>query len=196
MGSTPNQTVGAEGSAPARNLVHHLLGLGHRRIGFVNYARPEYLSVNQRESGWRQALAEAGVAVDPAWVAYADISADSGWRATRELLARSTGFSALFAGNDTIAFGALHALHEAGLRVPQDIAVVGYDDIPLAAFASPPLTTVRTDPVGQGRQAVGQLLAQLRAGEAVDIAAAEPPTLIVRQSCGAREAPSQPGGSA
>ena len=95
-------------------------------------------------------------------------------------------FTALFAGNDTIAFGALRALHEAGLRVPQDVAVVGYDDIPLAAFASPPLTTVHSDPIGHGRQALQWLLAQLGRTPAADVEAVAAARLVVRASCGAR----------
>ena len=78
------------------------------------------------------------------------------------------------------------ALHEAGLRVPQDVAVVGYDDIPLAAFASPPLTTVHSDPIGHGRQALQWLLAQLGRTPAADVEAVAAARLVVRASCGAR----------
>ena len=185
--SAPHQTMGDDTAKSAQMAVRHLLSLGHRRIAFVNYAQPEFRSVNQRELGWRLALEAQGVAIDPAWLAYADISAQSGYVATRELLSRGVNFTALFAGNDTIAFGALRALHEAGLQVPGDVAVVGYDDIPLAPFASPPLTSVRTDPVGHGRQAVQMLLAQLRA-DALPLDLAEPPRLVVRESCGASAA--------
>jgi LacI family transcriptional regulator len=182
----PHQSMGDDTAQSAQMVVRHLLALGHRRIAFVNYARPEFRSVHQRELGWRLALEAHGVAVDPKWLAYADISAQSGYEATRELLARRIKFTALFAGNDTIAFGALRALHEAGRRVPQDVAVVGYDDIPLAPFASPPLTSVRSDPAGHGRQAVQMLLAQLRPqAEAQPREVAEPARLIVRESCGA-----------
>lgn len=185
-GGTALQSIADDTAELSQGVVRHLLGLGHRRIAFVNYARPEYLSVNQREQGWRVALKDAGVKVGKNWVAYADISAQSGYEAAQELLSRGLKFTALFAGNDTIAFGALRALHEAGLRVPQDVAVVGYDDIPMAPFASPPLTSVRTDPVGHGRQAVQMLLAQLRGPAAgVVIEPAEPPRLVVRESCGA-----------
>ena len=133
------------------------------------------------------------VAPEPAWSVHANLSADSGWQATRALLARqsgSTGPTAIFAGNDTIAFGALRALREAGLRVPQDVALVGYDDIPLAAFADPPLTTVRSDPAGQGAEAVARLRRQLDGGPAPGApkgpaaATALPATLVVRASCG------------
>lgn len=189
----PHETVGRDSATSAQLPVQHLLDLGHRRIAFVNFARAEYAAVNAREQGWRTALESRGVKVNPRLIAHADISAESGHAATRDLLARRVKFSALFAGNDTIAFGALRALREAGLRVPQDVAVVGYDDIPLAAFAAPPLTTVRTDPVGHGRRAVHLLMAQLRPQKpAAPIEAAEPPRLVIRESCGA-SAPAEPG---
>lgn len=180
-------TMGDNTSQSAQLAVNHLLGLGHRSIAFVHYGQPEYHSVTDRERGWRQALAQHGVEVDPRWLAYADISAHSGYLATQRLLASGARFTALFAGNDTIAFGALRALREAGRRVPQDIALVGYDDIPLAAFASPPLTTVRTDPIGHGKQAVQMLLAQLDRPDRSGVLHTESPAeLIVRESCGAR----------
>jgi LacI family transcriptional regulator len=129
--------LGDDTSLSAKLAVNHLIRLGHREMAFVNCAQPEHQSVNNRERGWRQALIEHGIELKPDWISYADISARSGFEATRELLSRhssKTRFTALFAGNDTIAFGAIRALHEAGLRVPHDVAVVGYDDIPLAAY--------------------------------------------------------------
>jgi LacI family transcriptional regulator len=177
-------TMGDDTWRSARLAVDHLLDLGHRQVAFVNYAQPEFHNVNQRERGWRAALQARGIEPDAAWLAHADISAESGYLATRRLLARGVPFTALFAGNDTIAFGALRALREAGRRVPQDVAVVGYDDIPLAPYADPPLSSVRTDPAAHGRQAVQTLLAQLRPGTGV-VDAVPAPVLVVRASCGA-----------
>lgn len=178
-------TMGDDTWASAQMAVGHLIDLGHRRIGFVNYASPELHSAAQRERGWREALRQHGIRIDPAWVVNADVSADSGYRAAQQLLARDTGITALFAGNDTVAFGALRALREAGLRVPEDIAVVGYDDVPLAAFAAPPLTTVHTDPIAHGRLAVRLLTAQLRGEDVRALAPLPAPKLVVRASCGA-----------
>jgi LacI family transcriptional regulator len=185
-------TMGDDTWRSAQMAVNHLLGLGHRRVGLVNYASPEYHSAAQRERGWRQALAEHRVKAEPRWIAHGDITAQSGHEATRGLLSRGIAFDALFAGNDTIAFGALRALHEAGLRVPQDIALVGYDDIPLAPFASPPLTSVHSDPIGHGRLAVQMLLTQMQGGELATGAQLPAPTLVIRQSCGALAPPSGP----
>jgi DNA-binding LacI/PurR family transcriptional regulator len=179
-------TCGNDTSAAARLVVDHLVGLGHRSIAFVNFAQPEYLAVNERERGWREAMTFHGIAIDPKWAVNADISAASGYRATQELLARGVSFTALFAGNDTIAFGAMRALREAGLRIPQDVALVGYDDIPMAEFASPPLTTVRTDTIGLGRDAMNMLLGLLRRDADIPTMRHEQPVeLVVRASCGA-----------
>lgn len=174
-------------TAEAANLaVDHLVALGHREVGFVNFAAPEYLAVSERERGWRESLARHGIEVDPAWCVHADYSAASGYRATRELLARGLRCTALFAGNDTIAFGVLHALREAGRRVPEEVAVVGYDDLPLAEFAVPPLTTVRSDAIGLGHDAMAMLIDLLRGGTGTLTDRRERPVeLIVRESCGA-----------
>jgi LacI family transcriptional regulator len=190
--SKPNQpedwqTVGSDTCLSALMAVQHLIELGHQKIAFVSFAQPEYDSVNEREVGWRQALLKAGIAINPACVEYADISAQSGYEATRRLLARQTQFTALFAGNDTIAFGAIRALTEAGLKVPQDVAIVGFDDIPMAAFASPPLTTMRSDPVGLGKAALQKLMAQMNLKNKISTETIDyhfEPRLIIRESCG------------
>jgi LacI family transcriptional regulator len=184
-------TMGDDTWRSAQMAVGHLLGLGHRRVGLVNFAAPEYHSAAQRERGWRQALIDHGIKPAARWIAHGDITAHSGYDAARQLLGRGIRFDALFAGNDTIAFGVLRALREAGLRVPQDIALVGYDDIPLAPFASPPLTSVHSDPVGHGRLAVQMLLAQLRGTDPAAVAPLPAPTLVVRDSCGAGGEPAK-----
>jgi DNA-binding LacI/PurR family transcriptional regulator len=170
----------------AQIAVDHLLNLGHERIAYVSFAPPEYDVVNGREAGWRGALRNRGIEPDPTWVEYGDISAQSGYEATRRLIARRSKFTALFAGNDTIAFGAIRALDEAGLRVPHDVAVVGYDDIPLAAYASPRLTTMRSDPIGHGRHAMQLLWSQLNPDANIPRPQHERAAqLVVRDSCGA-----------
>lgn len=177
-GSTEND-VGT-----SRMVTRHLLELGHRRIAHLTFAPCEFQAVVLRRAGYEQALAEYGIAPDVNLVEYADISAQSGYEAMQRLLRRQTDFTALFAGNDTIAFGAMRALREAGKRIPQDVAVVGYDDIPLAAFASPPLTTVHIDPVAAGKESVDMLMAQMN-GETYERQSEPYEThFIVRESCG------------
>ena len=176
--------VGSESVVAAFRLVEHLTALGHRRIGFIDYEPASAHRTSEREQGWRQALDKVGITPEPAWLVRADITAESGYAAARELLARGQDLSALFAGNDTIAFGALRAVHEAGLRVPEDLSLVGYDDIPLAAFAHPPLTTVRTDPIAHGREAMQMLGALMRKAPVANRRAVIGTALVVRGSCG------------
>lgn len=165
--------------------VQRLIDLGHERIAHITYAPITFQGALDRLNVYRHTLAQAGLVVDPSCIAHGNYSAKSGFAATQKLLARGD-FTALFAGNDTIALGALAAIRQAGLRVPEDIAVIGYDDIPVAAYAAPPLSTVRTNPWDQGRRA-GELLIQLIHGErpserTVHIADAR---LVIRESCGA-----------
>ncbi len=181
-------TVLSDTSLSAKTAVQHLLGLGHDKIAYISFAQPEFDSVHEREIGWRNALTEAGHTPDPALVEYADISAQSGYDAARRLLARGVKFSALFAGNDTIAFGAMQALREARLSIPDNVAIVGYDDIPMAAFANPALTTVRTDPIGHAQMALKLLLAQFNGETPTMPSHTIPAKLVVRASCGARPA--------
>lgn len=152
----------------SRRVTRHLIDLGHRRIAHLAFASKEFEAVTLRHAGYRKTLEEAGIEPDPNLVAYADISARSGYDAMKRLLERERDFTALFASNDTVAFGAMKALKEAGYRIPQDVAVAGYDDIPLAEFASPPLTTLRIDPDTQAREGVAMLLAQMN-GETYQI---------------------------
>ncbi len=168
----------------SKRATQHLIELGHRRIAHLAFAPKEFEAVTLRRAGYESALAEAGIAPDPSLIAYADISARSGYDAMKQLLEQTTDFTALFAGNDTVAFGAMKALKDAGCRIPQDVAVVGYDDIPLAEFASPPLTTLRIDPVTQGKEAVDMLLALMNGETYVRLEVPYDTCFVIRESCG------------
>lgn len=133
----------------------HLVGAGRRRVATIT-GPPSWRSVADRSRGYRQALQEAGLEADEALVDQGDWSYDSGFQATRRLLELGRPFDALFAQNDRMAIGAMAALHRAGRRIPEDVAVVGYDDIPVAQFVEPPLTTVR-----QPMQEVGRVATRL-----------------------------------
>ncbi len=177
-------SIEADNRDAARRATSHLLALGHSRIAHIGFASEDCQIARERLLGYRDALEAACVDVNPAWIAYGNYSAQSGFDAMRVMLAHRLGFSALFAGNDTIAFGAMAALRDAGLRIPEDVAIVGFDDIPLAAYAAPPLTTMRTEPCKEGGAAASMLL-QLISGKhpAPDRVKGTVP-LIVRQSCG------------
>ncbi len=206
---TGARCVGQDTRIGARLAVSHLIGLGHMAIAYIGFAGRAYVADAEREQGWRDTLTAAGIAPRDDLLEFGALSAISGYQAMQRLLAAGGRPTALFAGNDTIAFGALRALQEAGWAVPQDCAVVGYDDIPLAAFAAPALTTVRTDALAHGRiamQALAGLLGLSAAPSVTVTATATPsalnadanpvpalvaatlpaPELIVRASCGVR----------
>jgi DNA-binding LacI/PurR family transcriptional regulator len=125
-------------------------------------------------------LQQAGVEVDPALQQNAESTERSGYEAMRSLINREVGFDAIFAASDLIAIGAMRALSDHGLRVPQDVALVGFDDIATASFVNPPLTTVLQDTKQAGEVLVDSLLALIR-GEPVE-SAVLPVKLMVRRS--------------
>jgi DNA-binding LacI/PurR family transcriptional regulator len=145
----------------ARLAVRHLLGLGHATVHHVSGPQ-DWLEARAREAGWRSELLAAGAPV-PEPVP-GDWSAAAGHRAAGPLLER--GATAVFTVNDQVAIGLLGALWQRGLRVPQDVSVVGFDDVPEAAYLVPPLTTVRQDFDALGRRCLEVLLARLRGGPA------------------------------
>lgn len=135
----------------------HLIQLGHRRIVSITGPACEDCS-EDRQNGYLQALLQAGIEPDPDLVVEGDWSATSGYTVVRSLLKRQVAFSGIFAQNDRMAVGAVRALREANLRVPQDISIIGFDDMPLASYFDPPMTTMRQDPFQLGRLAAQLLL--------------------------------------
>ena len=164
----------------------HLISLGHQRIAHIGHASLDYVAVCRRLEGYRAALETANLPFDQALVAQGDFTLESGYIAMKQILASNARPTALFAGNDTIAIGAMLAIREAGLSIPRDFAVVGYDDIPSAAYACPPLTTVRTHAYEHGKlfaEAAIRLMNKEEIGSQQD---ALPLELIIRESCGAK----------
>ena len=188
-------TVWVDQEVGAALATRHLLALGHRTVHHVTGPQ-DSLEARGRMLGWRKELTAAGAPVPE--VSYGSWWPSSGYAAGRELAARvragrrsGEAVTAVFVANDQMALGLLNALHEEGLTVPGDISVVGFDDVPEAAYYTPPLTTVRQDFAELGRRGVQLVLARLR-GEGFH---AEPvmPQLIVRGSTGpAWPAPEQP----
>ncbi len=184
QGSLPTldaPSVDVDNRAGARIAVEHLLGLGHRRIGCITNAPLAYTAAADRLAGYHDALAGAGVRPDPELVVEGAFDAGSGRAAMNELLALSPRVTAVFVASDIVAFGALRALREAGRRVPADISVVGFDDIPLARHFDPPLTTIRLPARALGA-AAGRALVERLAGRAVSQRTLLPTELIVRDS--------------
>ncbi|MCF1595736.1 LacI family DNA-binding transcriptional regulator [Streptomyces muensis] len=148
--------VGADGVAAARIATEHLLSLGHRTVWHIPGPQ-NWWAARDRLRGWREALAAAG-APEPPLATEGDWSPAAGYTAGRQL-ARLADVTAVFVANDDMAIGALHAFTEAGRSVPDDISVIGYDDIPAAAHLSPPLTTVRQNFTAVADRAVDHLIA-------------------------------------
>jgi LacI family transcriptional regulator, galactose operon repressor len=152
-------SVGATNWAGGLAATEHLVGLGHRRIGAI--AGPsDYMCSRARIDGYRSALDKAGIGFDPALVRHGDFQHEGGFVRGSELLSMPDPPSAIFAGSDQQAFGVYEAARQRGLRVPQDLSVVGFDDLPVARWMSPPLTTVRQPLTEMGR-AAAQILSDL-----------------------------------
>jgi DNA-binding LacI/PurR family transcriptional regulator len=170
-GSVP--LVAVDQQAGARLATEHLLGLGHRTVWHVA-GPPDWLEATDRISGWRAALEAAGAVAPPPLPG--DWSARSGY-ALAEMIGDAT---AVFAANDQMALGLLRALHELGRRVPEDVSIAGFDDIPEAAYFTPPLTTVRQRFDEVGARALRLLLDRIEGGaRGADTVA---PELVVRAS--------------
>lgn len=173
-------TVGSDNFGAGRLAGEHLLSLGRRRIAFLGQADEHYPEFAERYRGLCAALAEAGEVPDRALQCDALSSEDDGRNAIARLLERGATFDAVFAASDLIAIGALQALGEAGKAVPQDIAVMGFDNIPAASLTNPPLTTLVQDLKTGGELLVETLIAQIEGREVPDRTI--PARLVVRKS--------------
>lgn len=162
--------------------IRYLLDLGHTAIATILGPDNEECTPD-RLFGYRQALTEIGLDPEPALAVSGDWSATSGYEATRHLLDSGKFFSAIFAQNDTMAVGAVRALREAGRRVPTDVSVVGYDDIPLASFFDPPLTTLHQPMKEFGQRAVQLLIKTIQEPDRLPEQVWLHARLIARASC-------------
>lgn len=176
----PGVSIGCDNVHGGRLAGEHLLACGRRRIAFLGHASSHYPEFFDRYRGCALALEAAGLALDPALQADAETSEEAGHAAAQALLARGIDFDGLFAASDLIAVGAMRALREAGRRIPEDVSVVGFDDIPMARFATPPLTTVVQDTTRAGQLLVATLMQLVRSEPAES--AMLPATLVVRAS--------------
>jgi DNA-binding LacI/PurR family transcriptional regulator len=165
----------------ARLATQHLLELGHQTVWHIS-GPSDWLEAEDRVNGWRQTLDAAGAPAPPVLVG--DWSARAGYELGRELAERDD-VTAVFVANDQMALGLLRTLHEAGRRIPGDISVVGFDDIPEAAYFTPPLTTVRQNFNEMGRRSLLLLLEQIESGVRMPRRETVPPELIVRASSAA-----------
>lgn len=175
--------VTVENKSGARKLVDYLIEKrGYRRIAFL--AGPEGQEDSfWREMGYRESLAAHGISFDPALVAVGGFDEHEAKWGAKMLLERGVKIDAIFTGDDDSSIGVLAYLKEVGIRVPEDIAIAGFDDIPLARHLTPPLTTVRAPIEMAAREAVDQLVRLIRTGEAERLVLL-PTELVIRRSCG------------
>lgn len=180
----------ADNSRGAFDATSHLLRLGHQRIGFINGWDATRTSA-AKMAGFRQAHAEAGLPITESLCVQGNFTFESGYRHAQRMLATAAPPTALFVADDVMALGAMRAARELGLRIPGDLAVVGFGDGPLSAQRDPPLTTVSVPKRHIGELAIRRLLEMLhddgRGGPAQRIVVAT--HLIVRESCGASQLP-------
>ena len=182
----PGVSIGSDNFQGGHDITAHLLAQGRRRIAFLGHASNHYPEFFERYRGHVQALQDAGLVAEAGLQVDAVTTEQSGFEAARELLARDEPFDAIFAASDLIAIGAMKALHERGLRVPEDVAVAGFDDIPMAGFVNPSLSTVQQDTKLAGSMLVENLL-RLINDEPVE-SQTIPVKLALRKSSGAIQA--------
>lgn len=175
--------VALENRRGARAAVEHLLSLGHRRIGFIAGTHQTGQSA-ERQAGYAEALAAAGIAADPALIVPGFFVQTGGHAAAEQLLALPDPPSAIFAANDEMAFGAIDAIHSKGLRVPDQVSVIGFDDIATSSYVYPPLTTMRQPLAELSACATGELVALIEGRDVKEKKIAFPLELVVRQSTG------------
>jgi DNA-binding LacI/PurR family transcriptional regulator len=171
----------------ARAAVRHLLGLGHTRVGLIG-GPPHYSTASEREAGYGEALAAANLPRSPRLVRYGDFRETGGYSGMKSLLEEAEPPSAVLVANNLMVLGALRAIYERGLRIPDDVAVVGFDEMPWAMSLQPPLTTVAQPTYELGATAARMLLARLREPNRPMRHVMLETQLVVRASCGgARE---------
>lgn len=178
--------IGATNWAGGLSATEHLISLGHRRIGFI--AGPKRLLCSRaRQDGYGAALAAAGIDLDPALIQQGDFYHEAGFVGGRSLLALKRRPTAIFASSDQMAFGVYEAARQRGMRIPDDVSVVGFDDLPESRWTSPPLTTVR-QPLAEMGLIAARTVLRLARGEALETPRIELATEFV-----ARDSAAPPG---
>jgi LacI family transcriptional regulator len=178
-------TIRIDNFTGACSMTGHLVALGHRHIAFIT--GPERnADAAERLRGYRTALGHTTDAKRAQMEVEGDFTEESGYRAVPKILAMKQRPTAIFAANDSMAIGALRALREAGIAIPDDMTLAGFDDIPMARYLTPQLTTVRVDIAEMGRRAVEYLVSSLDDSDtAIKKHEVIPTTLVVRESCSA-----------
>jgi DNA-binding LacI/PurR family transcriptional regulator len=171
------RSIGSDNLLGGRRATLHLARLGRRRIVFIGGTDPEAM---QRRRGYQEALAESGIDLDSKLVCQVEFELESAEAAVTRLLRRGTAFDGIVAASDLIALGAIRSLRRAGLGVPEDVSVVGYDDMLLSRLSTPSLSTIRQDNLRAGQLLVASILNS----SSEDMPSLLPTELVIRESCG------------
>jgi len=186
IGSIRNRDVcqiDIDNRSSAAVAVNYLIDLGHRDIGMIVHAPLSYYAARHRYDGFRVALENAGYRVGKQWVKEANLTEESGYRAMNEILSLDRLPTAMFAGNDVVAYGAIQAIKDKGLRIPEDISVVGFDDDSLSRYLNPPLTTMTNPAASLGAEAAGLIISIMHGRRPAELSKLVPTSLAVRESC-------------
>jgi DNA-binding LacI/PurR family transcriptional regulator len=176
-------SIDVDNRLAARQATQYLLDLGHTHIACISNARPSYSAAPDRVLGYKDALLAAGITPDEDLIQYADFDPQSGFDCMQHLLSTGKSFTAVFVASDNVAMGVKSALREAGLRIPEDVSIVGFDDIPWAQYSDPPLTTVRLPAQQLASEACLMLLDLMQGTEPVEHHVFLETKLVVRRSC-------------
>lgn len=189
IGSLPNNnlcTVDVDNRLSAYKATAHLINLGHKEIACITNAPLEFSAPSQRLDGYKDALVTAGIPYDPRLVRSGDYDLQSGYEQMLDLLNSGVSFTAAFVASDVVAHGAIAALHERGVSIPDDVAIVGFDDVPFARFIDPPLTTIYVPAQQMGELACDTLISHIANPDLSSQHLVLPTELVVRSSCGAK----------
>ena len=193
MSNTNLYSVDIENQTAARQAVEYLIQLGHRKIACITNATPDYEAPAKRLQGYRDALEQAGLTYDKRLVRYGDYDQQSGYDQMNDLLNGSAPFTAAFVSSDVVAMGAKAAMREHGLQIPQDISLIGFDDVPLSSITSVQLTTIRQPILRLGIKAVELLIDVIDNGITPARRIFLDTELVIRDSCGAKRLVQVPG---
>jgi LacI family transcriptional regulator len=182
LAGTNLYSVDVDNRLAARNAVEYLIKIGHTRIACITNAPQNFTSGFDRMLGYKDALISAGISFDDRLIRYGDFDPQSGYKQMKSLLSDRL-FTALFVASDNVAIGAKAALREAGLRVPEDISMIGFDDIPWAQYSDPPLTTIRLPAQQLARTACVVLMDLLQGIEPSTRQLVLDTELVIRKSC-------------
>jgi DNA-binding LacI/PurR family transcriptional regulator len=176
-------SIDVDNRVSARKATQYLIDIGHTRIACISNAPASFSSAYERVLGYEDALIASGLTPEDGLIRYADFDPQSGFDCMKSLLASGKEFTAAFVASDNVAMGAKAALREAGLRIPEDISIMGFDDIPWAQYSDPPLTTIRLPAQKLASEACLLLLDLMKGSEPEERNLVLDTDLVVRQSC-------------